>query len=202
MQLKCSKIAILIVILLFFFLIFISINKLAIGYAEQRQILNNEKIYSNEMVEENNFIQDDYLIDSKNKQTSQVNNNENNINWSLKIKKINLEANISEGTDSNILNNSIGHFPETSKLNGNIGLAAHNRGYKNNYFEKIDQLESGDKIDYYYNGNIKHYEVKNKVIILNTDWKYLLRENKNKLTLITCIKNQPKYRLCVQAVEV
>ena len=29
---------------------------------------------------------------------------------------------------------------------GNVGLAAHNRGYKNNYFENLKQLKEGDKI--------------------------------------------------------
>ena len=36
-----------------------------------------------------------------------------------------------------VLNEFVGHFEETSKTIGNIGLAGHNRGYKNNYFEEI-----------------------------------------------------------------
>lgn len=72
-------------------------------------------------------------------------------NWQLEIPKIKLKAEIREGTDSENLNKYIGHFTETVKENGNIGLAAHNRGYKVNYFENIKKLAKGDKIYYYYN---------------------------------------------------
>ena len=48
--------------------------------------------------------------------------------WNLEIPTISLVANIQEGTSAKILNTSIGHFEETDKTEGNIGLAAHNRG--------------------------------------------------------------------------
>ncbi|MBR3697714.1 MAG: sortase [Clostridia bacterium] len=73
-----------------------------------------------------------------------------NNNWFLRIPKIELEAEIKEGTDSVTLNNSIGHFIETNKDNGNIGLAAHNRGYDVNYFKRIKELQIGDEIFYSY----------------------------------------------------
>lgn len=72
-------------------------------------------------------------------------------NWYLEIPKIDLVAQIREGTDSENLNKYIGHFEETVKENGNIGLAGHNRGYKVNYFERIKELEKGDLIFYTYN---------------------------------------------------
>lgn len=71
--------------------------------------------------------------------------------WYLEIPKIDLYAKISEGTDFDTLNTNIAHFTETVRKDGNIGLAAHNRGYKVNYFEKIKNLEKGDKIFYAYN---------------------------------------------------
>lgn len=61
--------------------------------------------------------------------------------WKIEIPKINLVANIAEGTEENTLNKYVGHFEETVKTLGNIGLAAHNRGYKVNYFEKIKELK-------------------------------------------------------------
>ena len=73
------------------------------------------------------------------------------LNWYIEIPKIKLKAEIREGTDSDNLNKYIGHFTETVVENGNIGLAAHNRGYKVNYFENIKNLKKGDKIFYYYN---------------------------------------------------
>ena len=44
----------------------------------------------------------------------------------------------------------IGHFEESKKWIGNVCLAAHNRGYENNYFSEIKKLKEGDKIIYYY----------------------------------------------------
>ena len=70
--------------------------------------------------------------------------------WYLEIPTIDLQAEIAEGTDEENLNKNIAHFEETVKENGNIGLAAHNRGYKVNYFENIKNLEKGDKIYYIY----------------------------------------------------
>lgn len=121
--------------------------------------------------------------------------------WKLNIPKIDLEASISEGTSSEILNKYIGHFEETQKSTGNIGLAAHNRGYDVNYFGRIKELEIGDEIYYTYNGKTSVYIVESKTIIKDTDWTKLENTKDNKLTLITCVENQAQYRRCVQAIE-
>lgn len=68
--------------------------------------------------------------------------------WELEIPKINLIGEIFEGTSSEILDKYIGHFEETGTVSGNIGLAAHNRGYEVNYFQNLKDLEIGDEIDY------------------------------------------------------
>ena len=57
--------------------------------------------------------------------------------WQIKIPKINLIAPISEGTSQEVMLEYVGHFENTSKWEGNIGLAAHNRGYPINYFSKF-----------------------------------------------------------------
>lgn len=41
----------------------------------------------------------------------------------IKIQKINLEAKINEGTTKEVMDEYIGHFEETPKEVGNIGLA-------------------------------------------------------------------------------
>ena len=99
------------------------------------------------------------------------------------------------------MNRSVGHFPNTSKWNGNIGLGAHNRGYQVNYFSNIKKLKRGDIINYIYNGQRRQYEVTNIVIIKDTDWSYLEETEENKITLITCVENEPKYRRCIQGTE-
>lgn len=122
--------------------------------------------------------------------------------WSLEIPKINLKATITEGTDEENLNKNIGHFEETALINGNIGLAAHNRGYKVNYFSRIKELEIGDKIFYTYNGQKVEFEVKNCGIIAETDWSKLENTEDTKLTLITCVENEPEQRRFVQAQKI
>ena len=122
-------------------------------------------------------------------------------NWYLEIPKINLKAPISEGTTSEVMDDYIGHFEETSKDLGNIGLAAHNRGYKNNYFRDLKQLQENDEIYYTHNGKTRKYVVTKSTIIKDTDWTYLEETQENTITLITCVENQPEYRRCIQGEE-
>lgn len=121
--------------------------------------------------------------------------------WKIEIPKINLYASIKEGTDENILNEYIGHFEETKRKYGNIGLAAHNRGYKVNYFGRIKELKKGDLIYYKYNDFEKTYEVQQEKIINDTDWSLLENTKENYLTLITCLENVPEKRRCIIAKE-
>lgn len=121
--------------------------------------------------------------------------------WQIEIEKIGLVANISEGTTKEILNKYIGHFVETQKEEGNIGLAAHNRGYEINYFEKLKLLKEGDEIQYKHNQYENTYEVIKNIIIKDTNWEYLENTEENQITLITCVENEPEFRRCVQAVE-
>lgn len=125
-----------------------------------------------------------------------------NKEWKIEIPKINLNTNIAEGTTQEILNNYVGHFSETSFYEGNVGLAAHNRGYNVNYFEKLKELEIGDEIIYIYNGKVKKYLVEEKEIIKETDWSYLEKTEDNRITLITCVEDLPEYRRCIQGVEI
>ena len=126
----------------------------------------------------------------------------NNERWYLEIPKINLRADIKEGTTKEIMDDYIGHFEETTKEKGNVGLAAHNRGYKNNYFQDLKKLKEGDIIFYNYQGRTIEYEVTKHVIIKDTDWSYLEETEENKITLITCVENEPEYRRCIQGEEI
>ena len=121
--------------------------------------------------------------------------------WQIEIPKINLVAPIAEGTSTNIMNEYVGHFEETPKNKGNIGLAAHNRGYKINYFRDLKLLQRGDLIIYTYNGEISKYSVNELGIIKDTDWSKLESSSQDKLTLITCLEDEPEYRRYIQAVK-
>lgn len=122
-------------------------------------------------------------------------------NWYIEIPQINLIAPIAEGTDPETLNTKVGHFEDTSLTTGNIGLAAHNRGYEYNFFENLKKLKINDQIIYTHKEYKKTYIIDKIEIIKNTDWSYLEKTEENKITLITCVENEPQYRRCVQGIE-
>lgn len=121
--------------------------------------------------------------------------------WYLEIPSINLKATIQEGTTKEIMDKFIGHFEESQVWLGNVCIAAHNRGYENNYFAEIKHLKQGDTILYFYKGEKREYEVETNNIIQDTDLSCLENTEENRLTLITCVENEPNYRRCVKAVE-
>lgn len=153
--------------------------------------MQNKSNIQKKIVQEKNEVEENVVIEKIEVESK----------WYLEIPKINLKANIEEGTTKEVMDNYIGHFEETSKNLGNIGLAAHNRGYKNNYFENLKKIKEGDEILYYYNGNLRKYIVTQHCIIKDIDWTYLENTEENKITLITCVENEPEYRRCVQGIE-
>ena len=135
------------------------------------------------------------------KETKDVNINENI--WQIEIPKINLVAPIAEGTSQEVMLEYVGHFENTEMCYGNVGLAAHNRGFPINYFARLKELQEGDEIIYRTKYTKKTYKVVSKQIIADTDWSYLQQDtDKNTITLITCVENKPNNRLCIQAIEI
>lgn len=154
----------------------------------------NENEYKEIMIDNNS--------EDKKEETTKDNNEETDEEiWQIEIPKINLTAPISEGTSQEVMLEYVGHFENTSKWKGNVGLAAHNRGYPINYFSRLKELEIGDEIVYKINNKTKRYVVKISTIIEETDWSYLQETKENKITLITCVENKPTKRLCIQAIE-
>mgnify|MGYP002499682415 FL=1 len=124
-----------------------------------------------------------------------------NMEWKVEIPVINLSAQIANGTDEEIMNKYVGHFEETVNIIGNVGLAAHNRGYPVNYFKNLKDLKLEDEIYYTYLGKKRKYKIDKIEVIQDTNWKPLENTKQNRITLITCIANKPEYRLCIQALE-
>lgn len=122
--------------------------------------------------------------------------------WKLEIPKIDLIGNIEYGTTQEVMNKYIGHFDNTNLWDGNIGLAAHNRGYPVNYFRRLKELQIGDEIKYTTVYGTRTYQVIVSTIIKDTDWTYLQETKDNRITLITCVENEPQLRRCVQAQEI
>lgn len=129
-----------------------------------------------------------------------IKSDENENIWQIEIPKIELQAPISEGTTEKVMNEFVGHFEETAIWDGNVGLAAHNRGYPVNYFENLKNLKLEDKIIYIKGNKKRTYKIDKIKIIKDTDWSYLQKTNENRITLITCVENKPEYRLCIQGI--
>lgn len=187
-----NLISIIITIIIFFILNqidFQKINLKDISFKENSDITNN---IQEEISSEN-------IISNEEESISQKENYE--YDWSIEIPIIELVAPIEETVEKEVMNRSVGHFQNTSKWEGNVGLGAHNRGYQVNYFANIKKLKRGDIINYTYEGKIRQYEVSNIVIIKDTDWSYLENTEENKITLITCVENEPNYRRCIQGTE-
>ena len=74
------------------------------------------------------------------------------------MKKYGLKAEVKEGSSNEILNEYIGHIENTSIYDGNVGLAGHNRGNKNSYFARLNELKKGDIITYKTNFFTRKYK--------------------------------------------
>ena len=119
----------------------------------------------------------------------------------LEIPSLDLSVRIYQGTDSKTLAKGVGHFEDTSIWNGNVCLAAHNRG-ANSYFGQIHTLDIGDKIILTTKLGTRTYKVTDVFKVSETDRGGLADSGENMLTLYTCVRNQRDQRWCVTAAEV
>ena len=117
----------------------------------------------------------------------------------LKIPALDLSVRVYEGTDSATLRKGVGHFEDTSIWDGNVCLAAHNRGV-NDYFGEIHTLEMGDKISLTTKLGTRTYEVVSVEKVNENDSSGLAPTAADQLTLYTCVRNQRENRWKVVAV--
>ena len=118
----------------------------------------------------------------------------------IEIPALSLSVWIYQGTDSKTLVKGVGHFEDTSIWEGNVCLAAHNRG-ANSYFGQIHTLNIGDKITLTTKLGTRTYHVTDVSKVSETDRSGLADSAENMLTLYTCVRNQCDQRWCVTAVE-
>ena len=118
----------------------------------------------------------------------------------LAIPSIGLTVGVYEGTGSAPLLKGAGHFENTSIWNGNVPIAGHNRGVRND-FGKIHTLKSGDIITFTTVLGTRTYAVTSVTKVDVSDTSGLASTAENCITLYTCVENQPAYRWCVRGVE-
>ena len=174
------------------FIVLILIVAIGFLFSYDKKVIEQEKQDTSEQLDNTEDVE---------KEVTEDDGFEEDLIGSLKIEKINLNGTVKEGSTNEILRDYIGHIEETAKYDGNVGLAAHNRGNKYSYFARINELEPGDEIVYTTKYGERKYIVDTKKEILETDWSNLEGTSDNRLTLITCIKNKVNQRLCVQAVQ-
>lgn len=119
----------------------------------------------------------------------------------LKIDKINLCQKVVDGHSLEILKTDLGHVDETAYYKGNIGILGHNNGNAG-YFKRLTELAIDDEIQYITENGTMRYKVSEITEIDDTDWSKLSKTEDNRITLITCVRNVPAKRYCVQAIEI
>ena len=119
----------------------------------------------------------------------------------LSIPSISLNKYVYEGTSTANMRKGVAHFDCTSGWLGNIGLAGHNRG---NYaaFLNLKNVKMGDTVYYTTAYGTNTYMVTNIKTVSVNDTSGLQQDGTNKLTMYTCIANQPEVKLCVVATMV
>ena len=116
----------------------------------------------------------------------------------LEIPSINFKDIVVEGTDQVALAQGIGLFEHSIILEGNVCLAGHNT-YR--FLADLKYVQEGDIIKYSSALGNKEYKVTTIKQIQETDWTMLEDTENNRITIITCVKNRPELRLCVQGIE-
>ncbi len=108
-------------------------------------------------------------------------------NWQIEIEKLNLDANIAEGTSGAVICNNVGHYTNSNISKGIIALKAYNIGERNNYFANLKELQIGEEIKYTVNKNQTTYKViSNKIIECNEE----LDESNEFTQIINSINNE------------
>jgi len=119
----------------------------------------------------------------------------------LSIPSLNITGRVFGDDSPTNLDRGIGHISFTSAWDGNVGMAAHNRG-ATVIFGQIHTMQPGDRIEYRTVYGVRVYEVFFVGQIYETDLSRLTRTQENILTLITCVRDRPAHRWCIQAREV
>ncbi len=201
---KYTKRGIIMLTLVVTTIIYISVNLVIYNFQQQFNYQNkSNKVISLKIPVEN---KEEVKIANSNLEKAkpiQIENKQPKVyEWRVKIPTINVDAKICEGVTNEVIAKTVGHFEESSKWDGNVALAAHNRGYNCNFFENIKKLTKGDIIIYSTQNGIRKYKVETNKIIEETDWSYIQNTEDNRITLITCEENKREYRRCIQAIEI
>lgn len=137
-------------------------------------------------------------VDDQIEEVLSIDENDKNIIGYISISELGIEnAPIADGTDNKTIEKYVGHFKNSSYLNGNVCLCSHNRGNKATFFQNLKDAKKEMKIEYRTKYETKTYLIKEIKEIDETDLSILNSTKEDRITLITCIANKKSKRLCV-----
>lgn len=122
----------------------------------------------------------------------------------LEIESIGIRYPVVEGCSSSNLNKAIGHLSETGKIGekGNCVLAGHNGSRYGEFFTKLNQMTTGDKVTLLdTEGTLHTYEVSETFVVGPYDNSIKTQGDTEELTLFTCAERGTK-RFVVKCVPV
>ncbi len=122
----------------------------------------------------------------------------------LEIESIGIRYPVVEGCSSANLNKAIGHLSETGKIGekGNCVLAGHNGSRYGEFFTKLNQVTTGDKVTLRdIEGKLHTYEVTETFVVGPYDNSIKTQGDSEELTLFTCAERGTK-RFVVKCVPV
>lgn len=181
-----KKIASTILILLgIFIMVYPKVNQKYNSYKEDIIIKQWEKdLQEMKDVKDEPIGNDNIKVDYK-KNSQDINENAT----ILKIDKIDLYMPVMEGETNENLKISPSHMKNTGEVGqiGNYVIAGHRSYTYGRHFNRLDEIEKGDKIQVISKGNMYIYKVVKKSIIKPEEVSVLNGNGKDKLiTLITC----------------
>ena len=124
-------------------------------------------------------------VDEKGLQSMQI---PNGILGIMEIEKIGLVVTLAEGTDNKSITLSVGHFPKTAMPGqvGNFAVVGHRSYRYGAYFNRLDELESGDIVRVKTVDGVFSYAVDSKMEVEPTDTWVLEPSETATMTLVTC----------------
>ncbi|MFQ5493509.1 MAG: sortase [Candidatus Dojkabacteria bacterium] len=100
--------------------------------------------------------------------------------------------------DENVAHGRYTRLPDQATKSGNVYLYAHRDGHAG-FFNRLDELRNGAKIEIFYNGETFTYKVFRSFVVNRKDtWVYTAQSPSPTLTLQTC-ENGSEDRLIVKA---
>lgn len=145
----------------------------------------------------------DFYVNYKNKESiTSYYKNDSSFNYEsdmiISIPKINLERVVEKAADDfKNLNKSLVYYKRNNP-NEKLVIFGHSGVGYGTYFNRIDELEVGNKVYLYINKLKVTYVVSEKYMVLETDISILNNDEERSLLLITCDKNNKKKRLIVK----